>query len=466
MNPLYFLLLPLFVFSQKNYPVLLDSFMKAQETVRSFNGNVLVAKAGKIVYQQSFGYRNYATGELLDSNSVFELASVSKQFTAMGILLLKEKGKLKLSDSLRKFFPELPYTNITIRQLLTHTSGVPDYEQAMRENGDHNKVAFNGDVISYLKDHKIPINFKPGAKWEYSNTGYVMLASVIEKVSGQSFKEYMDANIFKRLHMDRSRIYNTRRSANEVIPGYAYGFVYSDSLQRYILPDSLSEFDFVRYLDGIQGDGTVNSTCGDLLKWDRALKNHTLLSAATQKEMLSPQATEDTLSKVYYGYGVAISRNELGNYIMHSGGWPGYATALFRYPDDDLTIVVLSNNESRAPVIAKAMAYIMKDLPVVWSYHHRAIAIDSSLINKYTGTYSIQRADATLKLEFFKADGRLMYRNENDPAAKELIPESENKFFTNDDMDMQFEFAQSAAEKSYFIFSGMKREMKKRNKKE
>lgn len=188
---------------------------------------------------------------------------MSKQFTAIGILLLEKQGKLGLRDTLRKFFPELPYKNISLHQMLTHTSGLPEYEYAMKSKWDQKTIAFNKDLINFLSREKLPVNFKPGTRWEYCNTGYALLASIIEKVSGLSYANFMAQYVFARLGMNHTRVYNTRRSG-ERIENYAYGFVWSDSLKRYILPDSLRDYNFVYYLDGIQGDGTINSTTREL----------------------------------------------------------------------------------------------------------------------------------------------------------------------------------------------------------
>ncbi len=462
---LFLLFLPLIAFPQKNYPALLDSFMKAKMTINNFNGNVLVAKSGKIVFQKSFGYRNYDTKELLDSNSVFELASVTKQFTALCILQLKEKGLLKLTDTLRKFFPELPYYNITITQMLTHTSGLPAYEDAMMARWDRSKIAFNKDMIQFFAKEQTPVMFKPGTKWEYSNTAYTLLASIIEKISGMTYADYLQKNIFKPLGMTNSRVYNTRRSLKDVIPNYAYGFVYSDSLQKYILPDGVPEYEYVRYLDGLQGDGTINSTTGDLLKWDRALKNHTLLNVKTQKEMLSPQSIEDSIIKLYYGYGVFLGKNELGNYIKHSGGWPGYGAVLIRYLDQDITIIILSNNDSYAEAAGKALGYIMHDFPVVVPYVHKTVSIDSTLYDKYLGKYSISQGAGSIVVVFYKKNGKLMFKKENDPEERELIPESNTKFFIGDeDIQYEFEIDKSGNTLKYWLINlGMKKEMKKVN---
>ncbi|NOS94574.1 MAG: serine hydrolase, partial [Cyclobacteriaceae bacterium] len=290
---------------QDNRLELLDKFMQGQAAYFKFNGNVLVAEKGNVIYQKSFGVRNFYTQELLNDTTVFELASVSKQFTAMGILLLEKQGKLKLTDSLRYYFPELPYNNISLHHLLTHTSGLPDYESTMYAKWDHQKIAFNNDMIRFLSQEKPLVHFKPGTKWEYSNTAYAILASIIEKVSGTTFKDFLAVNIFTPLGMMHTRVYNTRRSG-ERLENYAYGFVWSDSLKQQVLPDSLPDYDYVYFLDGIQGDGVVNSTTGDLLKWDRGLASKTLIGEATVTKMFFPHALSDSIAKIYYGYGVFV----------------------------------------------------------------------------------------------------------------------------------------------------------------
>ena len=452
---LLLLLLSPSLYAQENQVSLLDSFMQAQVAFNKFNGNVLVAKSGEILYQKAFGYRNYNTKEPLDNNSVFDLASVSKQFTAMAILLLKEKGKLQLTDSLRKFFPELPYHNITIQHLLTHTSGIPDYEDAMNEKWDRKKIAFNKDMIDFLAKEKLPVLFNPGRKWTYSNTGYALLASIVEKVSKQPFNNYMKEKIFEPLGMSNTRIYNTRRSTKEVIPNYAYGFVYSEILNRYILPDSLPALDFVRYLDGIAGDGVVNSTTGDLLKWDRALKNNKLLSSTTQKQQLTPQAVIDSAQNTSYGYGVIIAKNKFGTSLSHSGGWPGYVTFTNRMVEDDVTIIVLSNNGSPSPPISNQLLHLLNKEPVIFPYIHKEVKIDTTILSKYEGKY---KGNNVIELKII--NGKLYRKGGVDI---ELKPESANKFFYGDGSDRQIEFESDASgnQKAWIISGGLKSELKK-----
>ena len=472
-NLIFFLLFPFTSIGQRNYPASFDSFMNAEVAINHFNGNVLVAKSGDIIYHKAFGYRNYDTKELLNNNSVFELESISKQFTAVAILQLIEKGELKLSDSLRKFFPQLPYHDITIQNLLTHTSGLPLYDDEMRDKWDHKKIAFNDDLINFLSIEKIPVHFKAGTKWEYCGTGFDLLASVIERISGVSFNDHMLRNIFEPLGMKNTRIYNTRRSVKDTIPNYAYGYMYSDSLKKYVIPDSMPEYDYVTYLDGLVGDGQVNSTTGDLLIWDRALKNHLLLSEDLQNQMFSPQSTVDTASghyygygsKLYYGYGVDLGKDdELSRrFIAHGGDYPGYITFLIRYLDDDVTITVLSNNHFTARGIAFALANIFYNRQVVLPYVHREIKIDTSVLGKYVGKYKFTATKGIF--EIAKRDGKIFGRTSTGEIAYK--PESATKFFAYDNFfnrEFQIEFEinnQGNVSRAYFITTGVKRQMKK-----
>jgi CubicO group peptidase (beta-lactamase class C family) len=412
----------------------LDEYLTAQLTHYRFNGNVLIAENGKIVFQKSYGYANFDTKQLLNDSSVFELASVSKQFTATAILLLKDKGKLKLTDSLRQYFPELPYSGISLYQMLAHTSGLPDYEEAMNEKWDHNKIAFNKEMIAFLAKEKLPVLFAPGTKWTYSNTAYALLASIVEKVSGQAFGEFMAQNIFKPLQMNHTRIYNTRRSLKDTIANYAFGFVYNDSLQKHFMPDSVADLKFVIYLDGIQGDGVVNSTTADLLKWDRSIKNHTLLSEATQKEMLKEQAMVDTVKKSHYGFGVFMEKTDLGYIISHSGGWPGYTTYLARNVDKDQTFIVLSNNSSPSPTITTALQHILNGKPVVMAYQHKEINVDSVTLKQFVGKY---KTTSEISIE---QSGNKLFLVVPSGQKIELKPETASKYFFSDGSDRQLEF--------------------------
>lgn len=434
-------------------------FLDGQSKYYKLNGSVLVAEKGNVIYKECFGLANFGENKTLNDSSMFELASISKQFTATAIMLLKEGGKLKLADSLRLFFPNLPYSGVTIHHMLTHTSGLPDYESTMARKWDKSKIAFNNDVINFLATEKPQAHFKPGTRWEYSNTAFVLLASIVEKVSGESFGDFMSKNVFQPLEMTNSRVYNTRRSG-EVIENYAYGYIWSDSLEVFLLPDSIPETKVVYWLDGIQGDGVVNSTAVDLLKWDRAIVNHTLLSESAIKDMTSNHALVDTASRHYYGYGVVVGSNQFGNFVTHSGGWPGYSTNLSRYIDGDRTIIVLSNNQSAATAISASIANILFGVPVRTAYSHKPIVVDSVAADSFVGTYKIKNSEVRIIREKEK-----LFRVYPGGGRVALHPESTSALYQDDGYDVQYEIEKTddGQTKYYRIFYGVREQLERVN---
>ncbi|MFN4315636.1 MAG: serine hydrolase domain-containing protein [Chitinophagaceae bacterium] len=271
-----FLIIGNFSFAQsriQKIDQLIDSLILQQK----FNGNILIAERGEIIYERSYGIANEATNEKLNRNSIFELASCSKQFTAMGIVILKENSKLNLNDKISQYIPELSiYSKISIRNLLHHTGGLPDYMSIMDTVWDKSKIATNDDIIKIFSKHEPEVLFEPNTKHEYSNTGYVLLASIIERVSGLSYADFLEKFIFKPLEMRNSFVYNRRLSPRK-IENYAFGYIFIKSQNKYVLPDDFERTKMVYWLDGVVGDGTVNSNVIDLLKWDRALYSTNLV---------------------------------------------------------------------------------------------------------------------------------------------------------------------------------------------
>jgi Beta-lactamase class C and other penicillin binding proteins len=458
---LFLLLAPFILTVEAQYHKQIDEYLLAESAIKNFNGNVLVAKGEQVIYQQAFGYSNYDTKEPLKNNSMFEIASITKPFVSLAIFQLKEQGKLRLSDTLRKFIPELPYYNVTLYQMLTHTSGLPDYLEVFDTKWDKSKIANNKDVIAFVIKQKLALSFKPGEKCEYSNLGYELLAVVVERVSGQSFPEYLQKHICKPLGMHNTRVY-TRRALPEMIPNYAYGYV-SDSVGRYFLPDSLPQLSWVSRSDGIYGSGSISSTTGDLYLFDRALKNYTLLNKAAQQEMLKPRVLWDTAASVYWNFAsVKTGSNEFGDYL-HAGpsAWPGYAGDVIRYVKGDVVIIVLSNNESQVANISGAIAYILNDKLIVKPYRHKETKIDTTILQLYKGVYNIPNVPKPVSVNIFSRDGKLFFTMIKDTT--ELKPESSTKFFAANGKDIQIEFipGKGKAVRSYFIANSIKKEMNK-----
>jgi CubicO group peptidase (beta-lactamase class C family) len=368
----------------------IDSLLNSLYSDQRINGNVLVAEKGKVIYKHIFGNANEEKKQKLDENSVFELASVSKQFTAMAIMILKEKKMLSLDDNFTKYIPKLSnYKGITIRNLLNHTGGLPDYEEVMDTLFDKNKIAINKDIITLYAKHNPKILFEPNTEWKYSNTGYALLASIIENVTGMDFGDYLNKVIFKPLKMNNTTVFR-RRYTSQQINNYAFGYLYSDSLKKYILPDDFAETKYVIWLDGIVGDGTVNSTVIDLLKWDRALYSNKLLSAEGMKEIFEV-ATLNDKSKTQYGFGWFVEENvDFGKIVSHSGSWPGYKTYIDRNITNDKTIIILQNHENSS-IPVKSIRAILYNKPIPKPAVRKEIALKIDQLEQFVGVYEIEK---------------------------------------------------------------------------
>jgi CubicO group peptidase (beta-lactamase class C family) len=311
-------------------------------SVTDFSGVVLVADHGKPIYHKAFGFRNFDTREPLDTASIFELASVSKQFTSMVIMILKKEGKLDYDDPLEKYIPGLPYPGVTIRHLLTHTSGLPDYQAVMDQYWDKTKVAGNEECIEYLMRYKPERRFGPGEKYEYSNTGYLLLASVAEKASGIGFIPFVRTRIFVPLEMTSTDLRTQAEKAQ--LRNMAWGHLWVNERNAYVRADSMIQFDYGIWLGNRKGPGRISSTSTDLLKWDQALYQSRLVSDSTLADAFQPMTlNSDSLSN--YGFGWSLeSHPNLGRVVRHSGSNPGYSTHIIRYIDANRTIILLCNN--------------------------------------------------------------------------------------------------------------------------
>lgn len=313
----------------------------------SFNGVMLAAVHGEIVLCEAIGIAEKNENDIrqLTTDSMFELASVSKPITALGIIRLQQLGQLEWEDSVAKWIPELPYPGITIMNLLSHTSGLPDYMELFANKWDPACYAYNEDVLRMLIKHRPDSLFAPNESWMYSNTGYILLALLIERISGQSYDGFLDEQIFQPLRMKRTMVFNRRVNSGFVPKDYAFGYVYRIGHGGYVLPDQLPELNYVQYLDGLQGDGMINSTVGDLLRFDRALYDDAFVSPMLRKLMFSP-VTMNNGETFHYGMGWLLEKDErLGNVVHHTGGWPGYSTWFKRYIDRDMTLILLQNGE-------------------------------------------------------------------------------------------------------------------------
>lgn len=307
-----------------------------------FSGVVLFADKGMPLYHKAFGYRSYETKVPIELNDIFELASVSKQFTAMTIMMLKEEGKLQYDDPIEKYLPDINYQGITIRHLLTHTSGLPDYYEVMDQYWDKSKVATNPDIFEYLKKYNPPKLFDPGEKYKYSNTGYIFLASITEAVSGQDFVAFCKERIFEPLNMTSTAI-RSNEQKNQ-LTNLAYGHIYVDDEKRFVRADSFPSSNYTIWLGGRNGPGRVSSAATDLLKWDQALYTDQIVKQETLEDAFTPtQLNDGTASDYGFGWDI-IPKSKAGKVVWHNGDNPGYKTIIVRYMDAQRTLIILNNN--------------------------------------------------------------------------------------------------------------------------
>jgi CubicO group peptidase (beta-lactamase class C family) len=320
-------------------PAQMISNLLSQE--KDFSGVVLYAENGKTTFLKAVGFRNYNTREPLQTTDIFELASVSKQFTSMIIMMLQEEGMLQYDDPVEKFL-DIPYKGITIRHLLTHTSGLPDYQAIMDAHWDKSKVAGNKEILEYLNQYSPPKNFEPGTKYEYSNTGYVLLASIAEKASGKDFIALCRSRIFTPLDMQSTDIRTLEKKAST--ENFALGHIYVKESERFVRADSFPSSDYTIWLGNRKGPGRISSTAEDLLKWDQALYSAKLVKSKTLEQAYTPGTITDG-SLINYGFGWMLKSNAKGEKVIwHSGDNPGYKTRIMRYPATRQTLIVLCNN--------------------------------------------------------------------------------------------------------------------------
>lgn len=319
-----------------------NELLEKMHEQKQFNGALLLAENGKIVYERYLGVENDPGNEKISQESSFRLASVSKQFTAMGIMILKEQGKLDYDDNIQKFLPELDYEGVTIRHLLNHTGGLPDYVRWFDENWDTDKergdrkTAFNRDVVEQFSKHQPKRMFEPGEKWSYSNTGYVLLGHIIEKASGMPTRDFMQKHIFTPLEMNNSQAFSPGKEFN--VKHRVYG------LAR--IADGGFEPNDWNYMNGMIGDGGVYASARDLLKWDQALYSEKLVSNETLAEAFTPGVLNDG-SKTDYGFGWSIQEEEdVPTVVEHSGGWVGFRTFIRRDLKSKRTLILLTNDSS------------------------------------------------------------------------------------------------------------------------
>ena len=327
-----------------------DDYIKTEMEKRQIPGLALtIILDGKETKTAAYGFANLELKVPVQPETVFEIGSITKQFTAAGILLLQQEGKLSVDDRINKFFASLPetWTNITVRHLLNHTSGIKSYTGL--DGFELTKHLTQEQFVKKLV--AFPMEFAPGDEWKYCNSGYNVLGFIIENVSGKKYWEFISQKIFSRLGM----LTTTNREPSSIIPNRAHGYEKKNGVlinRDYDLTDVFSA-------------GEIASTVGDLAKWNAALDSGKLLTAASKSQMwTSGKLNHGKLTN--YGFGWQVEPYEGHKNIGHSGSTSGFSASLQRFPDDKICVIVLCNSDETnvATTLAKAIGSFYFKAPV------------------------------------------------------------------------------------------------------
>jgi len=420
--------------SRFNMFVLLAAPCLAQDTARmdqviqpyvanhQFMGSVLVARDGQVIYSKGYGSANLEWDVPNTPGTKFRLGSVTKQFTAASILLLEERGKLSVSDPVKKHLPGAPaaWDKITIFHLLTHTSGIPNFTSFPEYKKLQPFATTSEQLVAHFRDK--PLDFEPGEKWQYSNSGYLLLSHLIEKITGDSYEKFVKENLFTPLGMKDSG-YDSNAT---VIPHRASGYVSGKN--------GFENAGFI-HMSIPQGAGALYSTTEDLLKWEQGLFGGKLLKAASLQKMITP-------FKSNYAFGLQVEMVGGHKVIEHGGGIEGFNTELAYYPDNKLTVVVLGNVNGGAPGdIARKLAALAHGDTVKLQSERKEITLDPKVLSRYVGAYQMAAGPAMLvTLENNQLFSKLGNQN-----AIPIFAESETMFFPKV-VDAELEFTKNDAQ--------------------
>ena len=426
----------------------MENLARALQEKDGFNGAWLYAENGKIVSKGALGFRDPEDTLPITEDTIFQLASISKTFTATAVMLLMRQSLLSPEDRITKYFPELAaYEGVTVRHLLNHTSGIPDYfddaDWFIKIWKEEKRVPDNNEILRFLRETKAKPYFAPGEGLRYSNTGYNLLALLVERLSGVPFEAFLQKNIFEPAGMTSTRCCHIRRDG---VPfeNYARATVFEDD--KWVADiDSAEDGDVVAF-DGLNGDDYVYANIFDMLRWDRALREGKVLTLDEQKLMYTPGKLNNGEDAVYdeddglgYGFGWGVGHDEkYGLIVSHSGGMPGVATWFERFIDADRVLVILANRDYR-DVRAylgywngmEAIARDKEPEPIVSIEDIALKSADKSKWNGFCGKYEHpEEADFIVDEVFLKNDALYAKAIDEDGDEVEfmLYPIGENEF--------------------------------------
>jgi len=399
----------------------MDQMVQSYVANKQFMGSVLVARGDRVLFSKGYGSANLEWGLPDTPATKFRLGSVTKQFTAASILLLEERGKLKVEDPVKKYLPDAPpaWDKMTIFHVLTHTAGLPNFTSFPDYPSTMALPTTTEKLVARFRDK--PLDFEPGEKWNYSNSGYVLLGYLIEKISGESYETFVQKNIFTLLGMKDSGYDSNSTVIARRAAGYTSG------------PNGIVNAGFV-HMSIPHAAGALYSTTEDLLKWEQGLFGGKVISAASLKKMTTPFKND-------YAFGLQVHTVGGHKVIDHAGGIEGFNTMLAYYPDDKLTVVALANLNGAAPnEIAAQLAVLAHGGAVTLQTERKELTLDPTLLARYVGAYRMGAGgDMLITLDGNQLSGQLTGQG-----ALPIFPESETMFFLKA-VNAQIEFPATAA---------------------
>jgi CubicO group peptidase (beta-lactamase class C family) len=399
----------------------MDKVAQSHVDAQQFMGSVLVARGDTVLFSKAYGSANLEWNIPNATNTKFRLGSVTKQFTAAAVLLLEERGKLKVEDPVKLHYPDAPpaWDKITLHHLLTHTAGIPNFTGFPDHRSWTVQPATPDDIVKRFRDK--PLEFVPGQEMRYSNSGYALLGAVIERASGSSYAKFVQDNLFTPAGMkdsgyDSSSAIIARRAAGyRPGPGGTLNAAYLDMTVPYAA-------------------GGLYSTTEDLLRWEQALFGGKILSAASLRKMTTPAKND-------YAFGLSVDKNAGHKVIQHSGGIDGFNTKLAYYPDDKVTVVALSNlNGPGADSIVDKLGALAHGAAVQLISERKEITVPTDVLKKYVGTYA---AAPEINM-MITLDGEQLVSQVSGQGKVPLFAQSATSFFTKA-VDAQLDFVKDAS---------------------
>ena len=399
----------------------MDEVVRASFEADEFTGAVLVARDGEVLLDRGYGFANREWSVPNDGDTKFRLGSVTKQFTAVAIMLLNERGLVDLDAPVKTYLPDAPdaWDGVTVRHLLTHTAGVPNFTDFDDYGASKTLPATMDSLIGRFRDR--PLDFQPGEGWSYSNSGYIVLTAIVEKASGKSYADFVAETLFQPLGMADSG-YDSHAA---VLPRRASG--YAPTARGIVNAD---------YIDMSipQGAGALYSTTRDLLKWEQGLFGGRLLTPASLALLTTPVRNQ-------YAFGLAVTQAGGNTTIAHSGGIEGFNTHMAWDPDRRMTVIVLGNlNGPGSDQVAGSLMALARGETVTLASERQAVAVAPEVLRSYEGVYELA---PTFAITISVVDGKLMAQATGQDAF-ELHPESDSRFFLTV-VDAQITFTRDAA---------------------